>query len=222
MAGADDLQDGAAVLLGPQLAVEKRQEAAAGALVEDRGVQPLQDRGAAVALAGQQAQCVPGQARDRRRLRARTADVADGEAVRAVTDREEVVEVAADFVALAGRTVDDLDLDAVDLGSSGGSRLRWRDWLIAVRSEYRRALSSARAARRERSSANSRISWRKCSSDGLPRVSMPMTRLRATRGRTTVSPPTAAAVARVGPMLERIDVCPPRPRLRIEVRRAAS
>ena len=76
---------------------------------------------------------------------------------------------------------------------------------MAVRSEYRRALSRARAARRERSSASSRISWRKCSSDGLPRVSMPMTRLRATRGRTTVSPPTAAAVASVVPMPELTD-----------------
>ena len=38
---------------------------------------------------------------------------------------------------------------------------------MAVRSEYRRALSRARAARRERSSASSRISWRKWSSDGL-------------------------------------------------------
>ena len=43
-------------------------------------------------------------------------------------------------------------------------------------------MSRARAALRDRSSASSRISWRKCSSVGLPRVSMPMTRLRATRG----------------------------------------
>ncbi len=93
---------------------------------------------------------------------------------------------------------------------------------MAVRSEYRRALSRARAARRERSSASSRISWRKCSSVGLPSVSMPMTRLRATRGRTTVSPPSAEAVASVGPML--VVTCrvgpPLRPRLRMEVRRA--
>ena len=92
------------------------QEAAAGALVEDGRVQALQDRGAAEALAGQQAQGVAGQARDGGGLRARTADVADGEAVRAVADREDVVEVAADFVAFAGRAVDDLDLDARDLG----------------------------------------------------------------------------------------------------------
>ena len=115
------LRSGAAVLLGPQLAVEERQEAAAGALVEDGGVQPLQDRRAAEALAGQQAQGVPGQARDRGGLRARTADVADGEAVGAVADREEVVEVAADLVALAGRAVDDLDLDAGDLGQLRGA-----------------------------------------------------------------------------------------------------
>ncbi len=54
---------------------------------------------------------------------------------------------------------------------------------------------------------------------------MPMTRLRATRGRTTVSPPTAEAVARVGPMPE-AEVTwwggPPLiPRLRMELRRAA-
>ena len=114
VAGADDLQDRAAVLLGPQLAVEEGQEAAAGALVEDGGVEAFQDRRAAEALAGQQAQGVPGEAGDRGGLRARAADVADGEAVGAVADREEVVEVAADLVALAGRAVDDLDLDAVD------------------------------------------------------------------------------------------------------------
>ena len=50
---------------------------------------------------------------------------------------------------------------------------------------------------------------------------MPMTRLRATSGRTTVSPPTAAAVARVVPMPEATRVGAPRPRLRMEVRSAA-
>ncbi len=98
---ADHLQFGAAVLLGPQLAVEERQEAAAGSLVEDRGVEALQDRGAAEALPGEQAEGVAGQAGDRGGLGARAADVADGEAVDAVPDGEEVVEVAADFVALA-------------------------------------------------------------------------------------------------------------------------
>ena len=102
-------------MLRPQLAVEQGQEAAAGALVEDGGVEALQDRGAAEALAGEQAQRVPGQAGDGGGLRARAADVADGEAPAAVADREEVVEVAADLVALAGRAVDDLDLDAGDL-----------------------------------------------------------------------------------------------------------
>ena len=63
VAGADDLQQGAAVLLGPQLPVEERKEAAAGALVEDRRVEAFEDRGAAETLAGQQAQRVPGQAR---------------------------------------------------------------------------------------------------------------------------------------------------------------
>ncbi len=92
---------------------------------------------------------------------------------------------------------------------------------MAVRSEYRRALSRARAARRERSSASSRISWRKWSSEGLPSVSMPMTRLRATRGRTTVSPPTAAAVASVVRMPAPSPPGSPRPMLRIEVRNAA-
>ncbi|KQX92588.1 hypothetical protein ASD26_21900 [Streptomyces sp. Root1319] len=103
-------------------------------------------------------------------------------------------------------------------GRPGGSRLRWRDWLMAMRSEYRRALSRARAARRDRSSASSRISWRKWSSDGFPSVSMPITRFLATSGSTTVSPPTAAAVASVvraaTPMLRgaslpsvRVDTC---------------
>ena len=114
MAGADHLQVRAAVLLRPHLAVEEGQEAAAGALVEDGGVEALQDRGAAEALPGQQAQGVPGQAGHRGGLRARAADVADGEAVAAVADGEEVVEVAADLVALAGGAVDDLDLDAGD------------------------------------------------------------------------------------------------------------
>lgn len=51
---------------------------------------------------------------------------------------------------------------------------------------------------------------------------MPITRLRATSGRTTVSPPTAAAVARVVPMPElTVVVGALRPRLRMEVRRAA-
>ncbi len=50
---------------------------------------------------------------------------------------------------------------------------------------------------------------------------MPMTRLRATRGSTTVSPPTAAAVASVVPMPEVTVAGSPRPRLRMEVRRAA-
>ncbi len=52
---------------------------------------------------------------------------------------------------------------------------------------------------------------------------MPMTRLRATSGRTTVSPPTAEAVARVGPMPVLIGwgVPPLRPRSRMEVRSAA-
>lgn len=103
MAGADDLQQGAAVLLGPQLAVQEGQEAAAGALVEDRRVEALQDRRTAEALACQQPQRVAGQARDGRGLGPRTADVADGEAVRAVADREDVVEVAADLVALMRR-----------------------------------------------------------------------------------------------------------------------
>src|SRR5205085_4864791 len=95
------------------------QEAAAGALVENGRVQSLQDRRAAEALAGQETERVPGEARDRRRVGARTADVADGEAVGAVADREEVVEVAADLVALAGRAIDDLDLDAVDVRGAG-------------------------------------------------------------------------------------------------------
>jgi hypothetical protein len=54
---------------------------------------------------------------------------------------------------------------------------------------------------------------------------MPMTRLRATSGRTTVSPPTAEAVARVGPIPELTSGgsgSPVRPRLRMELRRAAS
>ena len=50
---------------------------------------------------------------------------------------------------------------------------------------------------------------------------MPITRLRATSGRTTVSPPTAAAVARVVPMPSRAAVGSLRPRLRMDVRRAA-
>src|SRR3954470_10184784 len=119
VAGTDDLQAGAAVSLRPQLAVEEGQEAAAGALVEDRGVQALQDRRAAEALASEQPEGVPGEARNRRRVRARTADVADGEPVGAVADGEDVVEVATDLVALAGRAVDDLDLHAVDLGEFG-------------------------------------------------------------------------------------------------------
>ncbi len=119
MAGADHLQLRAAVLLRAQLAVEEGQEAAAGALVEDRGVEALQDRRAAEALACEEAQGVPGEAGDRGRVRAGAADVADGEAVGAVTDREEVVEVTADLVALAGRAVDDLDLHAVDDGEFG-------------------------------------------------------------------------------------------------------
>lgn len=97
---ADDLQAGAAVRLRPQLAVEEGQEATAGALVEDRGVQALQDRRAAEALAGEQPEGVPGEARDRRRVRARTADIADGESVGTVADGEDVVEVAPDLVAL--------------------------------------------------------------------------------------------------------------------------
>ena len=189
--------------LRPQLAVEEGEEAAAGALVEDGGVEPLQDRRAAEALAGEQAQRVPGEAGDGGGLRARAADVADGEAVGAVADREEVVEVAADLVALAGRAVDDLDLDAGDLGqlrrqqaalegladggalASRGGRCRGRG-RPGGRGPRRVPGSPGGSARRT----------------GLPRVSMPMTRLRATSGRTTVSPPTAAAVARVVPVPE--------------------
>ena len=50
---------------------------------------------------------------------------------------------------------------------------------------------------------------------------MPMTRLRATSGRTTVSPPTAAAVARAtpGPLAGRAGAAPT-PRLRSEARSA--
>ncbi len=59
-----------------------------------------------------------GQPGDGRRLGTRTADVADGEAVRAVADREDVVEVAADLVALARRAVDDLDLDVRHIGET--------------------------------------------------------------------------------------------------------
>ena len=115
VSGADHAQLGAAVRLRPQLAVEQGEEAAAGAFVEDRGVEALQDRGAAEALAGEQAQRVAGQAGDGGGLGARAAHVADGEAPAALADREEVVEVAADLVALAGRAVDDLDLDAGDV-----------------------------------------------------------------------------------------------------------
>src|SRR5690606_10735932 len=56
------------------------------------------------------------------RLRPRTADVADGEAVRTVVDREDVVEVAADLVALARGAVDDLDLDVRDVGEARGQQ----------------------------------------------------------------------------------------------------
>lgn len=114
----DHLQKGAAVLLGPQLPVQQGQEATAGALVEDGGVEPLQDGRAAEALAGEQAQGVPGQACHGRGLRTRTADVSDGEAVGTVTDREDVVEVAAHLVALTGCPVDDLDLDIGDVGQA--------------------------------------------------------------------------------------------------------
>src|SRR5690606_36267434 len=58
VAGADDLQFRAAVLLRTQLAVEEREEAAAGALVEDRRVEALQDGRAAETLAGEEPQGV--------------------------------------------------------------------------------------------------------------------------------------------------------------------
>ncbi|CAM5702723.1 hypothetical protein SANTM175S_04570 [Streptomyces antimycoticus] len=51
---------------------------------------------------------------------------------------------------------------------------------------------------------------------------MPMTRLRATRGSTTVSPPTAEAVASEAPGPEEGRAESPRLRLRSEVRRAAA
>lgn len=100
VAGADDLHERAAVRLGVELAVQEGEEAAAGALVEDRGVEAFQHRRAAEAFAGQQAQGVPGEAGDGGRFRARTAHVADGEAVDAGADGEDVVEVAAHLVAL--------------------------------------------------------------------------------------------------------------------------
>src|SRR5690606_10524614 len=74
---------------------------------------------AAETLAGEEPQGVAGEAGHGRRVRARAADVADGEAVGTVADGEQVVEVAADLVALTGRAVDDLDLDAVDQGQLG-------------------------------------------------------------------------------------------------------
>lgn len=61
---------------------------------------------------------MPGQAGDGRRFRARTADIADGESVGTVPDREQVVEVAADLVALARGAVDDLDLHSGYLGET--------------------------------------------------------------------------------------------------------
>src|SRR5690349_19514030 len=62
---------------------------------------------------------MPGEARDGRGLRACTADVADGEAPAALPNGEEVVEVAAGLVALAGCAVDDLDFDAWDFRQLG-------------------------------------------------------------------------------------------------------
>src|SRR5690606_40703933 len=84
VAGADDLQFRAAVVLRAQLAVEEREEAAAGALVEDRRVEALQEGRAAETLPREQPQGVAGEAGDGRRVRARAADVADREAVGAV------------------------------------------------------------------------------------------------------------------------------------------
>ncbi len=64
---------------------------------------------------GVRAQRVAGERRDRGRLRALAADVADDERVAPVALREDVVEVAADLVALARGAVGRGQLQAVDL-----------------------------------------------------------------------------------------------------------
>lgn len=86
--------------------VQQGQEAGPLALFQDRLVEPAQHGCHAVPLAGEQAQRVACQARDGGGLRAGAADVADREPP-GLIGLEQVVEVAADLVGLAGRLVDD-------------------------------------------------------------------------------------------------------------------
>ena len=91
-------------------------------LFQDQLVEPADDIGDVVTLPGQDPQRVPGQAGNGRRFRAGAADVADREPPAVLPGRENVVEVAADLVALAGDLVRHRQVHAGDAGQLWGQQ----------------------------------------------------------------------------------------------------
>ena len=97
-------------------------EAAAVAEVEDRRVEPAQDGRRRDALPSEQAQDVAGQPGDGCGLGALAAHVADRHRPLPVGQVEDVVEVAADIVALAGRGIAGAELDVRHRWQGGGQQ----------------------------------------------------------------------------------------------------
>ena len=88
------------------------EETVVGLLPQDRVVEQAEHAARRFPAEGCGPQGVPGETRERRRPGALPADVTDDRGPRASADLEDVVEVAADVVALARRAVRGADVDA--------------------------------------------------------------------------------------------------------------
>ena len=171
-----------------QDSAHQREEPGTLALVDDRGVEALEDVGDREAGEHQGADGVPGQPGDSRRLGSGAAHVADHEARLPAPDREQVVEVAAGGARLPAASYTTPTSRPGASGVDDGSRLRCSALPIALSSPWARAFSIAIAARRATDSATSRGSPRSGSPAGRPSDRCPIRRPRAISGTVSTSP----------------------------------
>ncbi len=154
-----------------------------GAVAQRGAVEPAQH--CRRVEAGHRADRVAGQRGERRRARPLAAHVSDRDPPAAGVDRERVVEVAADLLALTGGTIAPGDPHSWDVRKAGGSRLSW-----SVRARRRvasnsRELSIASPARRASSSQSTRSSASKGAPSSMRSSERaPSTRWRAISGTT--------------------------------------